>query len=788
MEESGIKLNADAADAFIRSMNDAADSLKNFSRAGEAAADVNFKPKVDLDPAKKSVEDFDGTLKKTADNAGGHMDRMQAVVAGAAAAISNALINAAADIARAGVDFVKGGVEAAADLETKLAILNATAETSPKKLEEVRKKVVALGADMSLPGTNATDATNAILELVKGGLSLDDAMDAARSTLMLATAAEVDTGEAAKITAGILNAFGLSGKDAQVVIDQLAAAAAAGAGDISDYSMGFQQAGFAFKLTKQDTGDLATALQVLIESGLGGSDAGTALKNAMMRLINPTDAARDTMAALGISVYDANGQMKPFPELIDVFNKATEGMTDEQRNAALGTIFLSDGLKAMAPILDQGRQKFEDRKKAVEESGKTEALASAQMQGFNGAMEGLRNVVDTLALTIGGALLPALTTLIKEHVAPAVEDILKFATAFSTAGESVGGMARFFQPVTDAVEMLMDKFPILRTVVENVMATIQSITANVLPFIAEFWLKHGDEIMGIVNEVFGTIQRIIELVLTFINKYVITALKDTADNFNKYHDQIMKIVEGAWNIIKGIFTVVLGLINGIVNVAMALMEGNLDKALNAIKEMFSNIWDGIKTALDGVLQVIVGIIDSWLKQAGTSVDTELKKIQKFFDDAWKSIQKAVDDAGKAIYASIIKPIDDAIKYLNDAGAKFDQAGRDMINGIVNGINAIGDNIKNAITKFVDDAVQSALTAIGNIKSAIENIFKLIDRAKQLVGGIFGGGGGGGNSGLGFKGTSVTTTYNTNNSYNLSLATSTSPGVVVQSFEVMKAFA
>ena len=207
-----------------------------------------------------------------------------------------------------------------------------------------------------------------------------------------------------------------------------------------------------------------------------------------------------------------------------------------------------------------------------------------------------------------------------------------------------------------------------------------------------------------------------------------------------------------------------------------------------LKEMFSNIWDGIKTALDGVLQVIVGIIDSWLKQAGTSVDTELKKIQKFFDDAWKSIQKAVDDAGKAIYASIIKPIDDAIKYLNDAGAKFDQAGRDMINGIVNGINAIGDNIKNAITKFVDDAVQSALTAIGNIKSAIENIFKLIDRAKQLVGGIFGGGGGGGNSGLGFKGTSVTTTYNTNNSYNLSLATSTSPGVVVQSFEVMKAFA
>ncbi len=119
-----------------------------------------------------------------------------------------------------------------------------------------------------------------------------------------------------------------------------------------------QQAGFAFKLANQPVEYLAASLALLTDQGLTGSDAGTALKNAFMRMISPTGEASAVMQDLGISFYDANGNMKQMPDIIGMLNTATEGLTNQQRDAALATIFLSDGMKAIIPLLDAGTEGF----------------------------------------------------------------------------------------------------------------------------------------------------------------------------------------------------------------------------------------------------------------------------------------------------------------------------------------------------------------------------------------------------------------------------------------------
>jgi len=219
-----------------------------------------------------------------------------------------------------------------------------------------------------------------------------------------------------------------------------------------------------FNATGQKSDDLIASLGILTNVGLTGSDAGTALKNAMVRLTNPTDKAAKLMAALGINVYDANGKMLPFREIIGVVNKGLSGMTDEQRNAALGTIFLSDGMKAMIPLLAAGTTGFDDMKNKVNQAGSAQNLAGAQTKGFTGATAALGNAMDTLKLIIGTQVLPLLTPLINQ-----------VADAVSTFGEWVQVFTKLIPAIENSDDPLRTFFNALRVVSPELNDTITSV-------------------------------------------------------------------------------------------------------------------------------------------------------------------------------------------------------------------------------------------------------------------------------------------------------------------------
>ena len=369
------------------------------------------------------------------------MDRLG--VGGIAA--GNLIAGALQSAAGAVTSFVGSAVSAAGDFEQNLNVLQTASGATAAQMDQMRSMAVALGNDMTLPGASASDAATAMLELSKAGLSVTDTMDAAKGTLQLAAAAETDAATAAQVVSGALNAFGLSGEHATEIADQLAAGANASAASMTDLSDGFKQAGFAFNATGQSTSDLIASLAMLTNVGLTGSDAGTALKNVMLQLMAPTDAAAATMAQYGINVRDAQGNMLPFRDIIGVLQTQLGGLSAAQREAALKTILQGDGMKAMLPLLDAGVAGFDAMKAKVNEAGAAQAMAQAQMQGFNGAMGGLSNAVETLQLVIGTALLPVLTALVG-IAANAINAVTTFAQALmgsADAFQSLGPVAQF---------------------------------------------------------------------------------------------------------------------------------------------------------------------------------------------------------------------------------------------------------------------------------------------------------------------------------------------------------
>lgn len=375
------------------------------------------------------------------DDAGKASGRFREVAVGALREVGGAAVNFAQEALQGFASWIGQALRGAGEYERAMNVLREQSGATDEEMQQVRDTAKALGADLTLPGVSAATAGEEMLELSKGGLALNDAMSAAKGTLQLVAAAETDVTTAANITTGALAAFGLAGDQAVRVADLLTNSANESRIGIVDLGQGFQQAAFRFASAGQGVDDLTAALTILTKVGLSGSDAGTALQNAIGRLQAPTDQAAKLMHNLGINVYDANGNMLPMRDIIAVINRGMSGMTQQERNAALSTIFLSDGMKAMIPLLAAGADGFDEMKAKVNKGGSAARMAQAQMQGLLGSAEGLTSALETLALEGLEPILPLLSALLTSIASAAGSFSGKLSPAVSGAIVFFGDVA-----------------------------------------------------------------------------------------------------------------------------------------------------------------------------------------------------------------------------------------------------------------------------------------------------------------------------------------------------------
>jgi len=314
-------------------------------------------------------------------------------------------------------------VKVAADFDRNMNVLRANSGATADELEQLRKKAMELGADLTLPSTSASNAAEAMLELSKAGMSVTDTMKASRGVLELAAAAQMSNAQAAEVTANALNAFGLEASESNRVADLLAASANKASGDVTDMADALKMSSAVFASAKIPIEDLTTAIALMANAGIKGSDAGTSLKQMMLSLQAPTAKAKSTMQDLGIAVYDARGNMLPLPQIIDNFSQALGGLNQEQRNFALATIFGSDAVRAANVVLMGGATAFNTMKDGITETGVAADIAKAQTEGLGGAMGKLKSSFSTAMLA---AVQP-----VQEDLVALADTIAGLATAFS---------------------------------------------------------------------------------------------------------------------------------------------------------------------------------------------------------------------------------------------------------------------------------------------------------------------------------------------------------------------
>lgn len=370
-------------------------------------------------------------------------------VANASMIRSGALISrvaAGAGLAVLGMGFVS--VRAAGNFQQAMNIVQAVTGSTGKEMDQLGKKALQLGRDFKLPNVSAKDAADAMVQLGKAGFTTKQILDSTRGVLQLGLAANIGFADAANIAARTLKMFNLEADQSARVANLLAAAANKSTAEITDLAYGMQSAGGQFQDAGYSVETLTTALALLVDKGVSGEYAGTALKTMLIRLQGPTKDAAAEMKKLGIDVFDASGKMRSMPAIIDQFARAFKGATDEQRQQALITIFGVRANQAMSKLLQGGVPVWEKYAKAITGTNAAQEMAEARTKGFNGALQAVGSAVETLAIELGTALLPSLEKAAR-RLANFVTNIdpnkiiAVFSTAFSGVKQVIEKFANF---------------------------------------------------------------------------------------------------------------------------------------------------------------------------------------------------------------------------------------------------------------------------------------------------------------------------------------------------------
>lgn len=298
-----------------------------------------------------------------------------------------------------------------AQFDKQMSSVQAATRSTGAELDSLRQAAIRAGADTAF---SATEAAAGIENLAKAGVSTADILNGGlNGALSLAAAGEIEVADAAEIAASALTQFNLKGSDVGHVADLLAAGAGKAQGGVSDMGQALNQAGLIAAQVGLSIEETTGTIAAMASAGLIGSDAGTSLKTSLIALSSPSSVAAKEMERLGISAYDAQGNFIGMEALAGVLQDRLGGLTDQQRNSSLATIFGSDALRTANVLYEEGAKGIAEWTDAVDEQGFAAETAAAQTDNLLGDLERLGGSFDSVLIQSGSGANDSLRTLVQ---------------------------------------------------------------------------------------------------------------------------------------------------------------------------------------------------------------------------------------------------------------------------------------------------------------------------------------------------------------------------------------
>lgn len=354
------------------------------------------------------------------DNASGVFSSLQAKIAAVGASIASYFT----------VRSFFGAVQGAAELEAKLAEVQAVSGATAGELVALRAAAEAAGASTKFTATEAADALG---NLARSGLDANSAIAALPSTLALAQSGSLGLAESSSIMTRALAGFGLEAAQAGRVADVLAK----GANSANTTVTGLGQAlsfaaptAVSLGLSLEDT---VAIIGKFADAGIDAGRAGTALNAILAQFSDPASKFRKELAAAGITTGNFGQALSQLGAV---------GPTGQKAILAVG----QEAGPALRALLNQGIGSLDELRAALlGAEGAAAATAATMDNNLQGASRGLASAWDTVKNALATPVLPVLQQGVTQ-----LAEALRSAVSDGTVGRFGEALARGFQSALEA--------------------------------------------------------------------------------------------------------------------------------------------------------------------------------------------------------------------------------------------------------------------------------------------------------------------------------------------------
>lgn len=322
---------------------------------------------------------------------------------------------AAAAIAGIGVASVKANRQ----FEKSMSDLSAITGATGKQLEFLETQALAIGAATSLSASESAEAFKLIASAKPDLLESSAALTAVtKSAVTLAEAAGVTLPDAARTLGSALNQFGADASEAERYINVLAAGSKFGAAEVTEVAEALKVAGVSAASAKIPFEQANAAIQSLAAVSIKGSEAGTALRNIILKLETGADQnLRPSIVGLTGAISNLADMNLTAAELVKQFGLENVNAAQALVEAAAETEELTDKLTGTNTAMEQ---------------------AATRTNNLDGDMKQLSSASETLTLVIGDSLNPVVREL-TQLLTGAAGGLSNFLDSMNDAPKTIGG-------------------------------------------------------------------------------------------------------------------------------------------------------------------------------------------------------------------------------------------------------------------------------------------------------------------------------------------------------------
>lgn len=445
-------------------------------------------------------------------------------------------------------------VKTGADFDASMSQVAATMGTTVDQIQELRDFAQTMGRTTAFSATQAADALN---YMALAGYDAETSMEMLPNVLNLAAAGGMDLALASDMLTDTQTAFGISLERTNQLVDEMAKAASTGNTSVTQLGEAFLTVGgLAAELngglvTLEDGTEVAVdgvqeleiALTAMANAGIKGSEAGTHMRNMLLKLSSPTSDGVAQLEALGVAVFDAEGNMRSLSDIFSDLNVAMSDLTQEQKIQAITDLFNARDIASAEAMLNAVSQDWDSIGASIlEAEGAASAMADTQLDNLEGDVTLFKSALEGAQIAISDVLTPSL----RDFVKFGTDGLSRLTDAFQKDGLT-GAMGVFGDLLSEGLNMVVEKLPtfvdggiqLLEALGQGIIDNLPTLTAVATEIISKLgsaltenmpaMIQAGSDILsGLLSAISDNLDTIAPIITDFIVGFV-RIMADNAD-------------------------------------------------------------------------------------------------------------------------------------------------------------------------------------------------------------------------------------------------------------------